>query len=152
MGIGSVGFHGCFEAQYGLLGRLGVGLTAVGVFIIASLLLRSVSLFVVAGFRPVPAVGEAPASLLISAATFVGIGCTLVGAGVIGATLRGIDRQAGTESLLLLSAPAIPIALSVLRLLSAFPVPLDQLVVSTNVAFLPFGITWVALGRLLRSA
>jgi hypothetical protein len=60
-------------------------------------------------------------------------------------SLFGFGVMLGT--LFLLSAPAVPLFLVVVRVLSVLPLPVGRLVVSTNAALLPLCIGWLALGR-----
>lgn len=147
--VGLVGYHSVFRNEHGRVGRIGIGLTGVGMVLVALLELRSVTTFVGAGFRAVPATGEDPAGLVVTLGFVLGLGCTVVGAGVIGVALRRAGNATTTGALLLLSAPTVPLLLVVLRFIMVVPLPVGRLVVSTNAALLPLGIGWVALGRLV---
>jgi len=147
--VGLVGYHSAFRDEHGRVGRIGVGLTGIGMVLVALLELRSVATFVGAGFRAVPATGEDPAGLVVTLGFVLGLGCTVVGAGVIGVAWRRAGTATTTGALLLLSAPTVPLFLVVLRVLTVVPLPVGRLVVSTNAALLPLGISWLALGRLV---
>jgi hypothetical protein len=147
--VGLIGYHRAFRNEHGRMGRLGVGLAGIGMVLVALLELRSVSTFVDAGFRSVPATGEDPAGLVVTLGLVLGLGCTVVGAGVIGVAVRRGGTAATMGAFLLLSAPAVPLFLVVLRFLSVLPLPVGRLVVSTNAALLPLGLGWLALGRLV---
>ena len=149
MAAGLLGFRSAFVGRDRRLGRLGVGLTGFGMTLVAGLLLRSVIRFVRAGFRAVPATGEDPAGLLVTLATVVGLGATLLGVGLIGVALLRRDGAHPVAVALLLSAPAVPIALVAFRLASLLPAPIGRVVVTTNAALLPLGVAWVALGALV---
>lgn len=151
MTAGLVGVRAVFGGRYGRLGRVSVGMTAVGMTVVAGLSARSVVAFVDAGFRAVPATGEDPAGLVLTFAALLGLGCTFAGAGGIGLALRRIEDGPVVTSGLLLLAPAVPLAAIALRLLSALPLPLGRLVVGTNVVLVPLGLGWVALGLVVRS-
>jgi hypothetical protein len=151
--VGLAGVRAAFGDRYGRLGRISVGTAAVGMSIVAGLLLRSAAAFVAAGFRPVPATGEDPAGLVLTFAAFLGCGLTVAGAGGIGFALRRLDdRPAATATAgLLLLAPAVPLVAIALRALSLLPVRVGRLLVGTNLALAPLGIAWVALGALVWS-
>ena len=143
---GLVGAHAVFRDRYGRLGRASAGLLGVGMVVVAGLLLRSVFVFVRAGFRPVPATGEDPAGLVLSLAFLLGYGLVLVGAGGLGAALWRTDGRPTLTAGLLVLAAVVPFAAVGLRLGSLLPLPLGRLLVGTNAAFVPFGVAWAALG------
>lgn len=120
--------------------------TAVGMAVVAGLLLRSVLAFVRAGFRVVPATGEDPSGLVLTWTFLLGFGVVLAGSGGLGLSLRRVDgRLTLTAGLPLLTA-ALPLVVVGLRFGSALPLPLGRLLVGTNAAFVPLGAAGVALG------
>jgi hypothetical protein len=151
MAAGLVGVRAVFESSRGRLGRLGTGLTALGMGLAGVVSLRSAVAFVTAGFRAVPATGEDPAGIVLTYATVLGLACTLVGVGVLGTALLGRDDAPRPVGWLLVAAPAVPFALVVLDAVGALPLPVARLVVTTNAALLPFGVAWLALGSTVRS-
>lgn len=148
MFVGLVGYHSAFRDEHGRVGRIGIGLTGIGMVLVALLELRSVATFVGAGFRGVPATGEDPSGLVVTLGFVVGLGCTVAGTGVIGLALRRAGN-ATMGAILLFLVPTVPLFVVVLRFLMVLPLPVGRLVVSTNVALLPLGVGWLALGRLV---
>ncbi|SEO68994.1 hypothetical protein SAMN04487948_104191 [Halogranum amylolyticum] len=146
---GLVGFRSTFRAQYGRLGRVGVWTTGVGMALVAVVLARAVVAFVDAGFRAVPATGEDPAGLVVTITAFLGLGVTLTGAGVLGVALRRLEGPTFSASLLLVGAAVVPALVVGLRFLSLLPLALGMLVVRTPLVLVPFGVGWLALGRLV---
>lgn len=144
--VGLGGVYATFNDQFGRLGRVSVGTTAVGMLLVAALLFRRVILLVNSGFLAVPATGEDPASLLLSTATVLGLGLTVIGTGGIGFALHWIENTPTITSWLLLLAPAVPLFLSVVNVLFDLPLSLGRLFVTTNVVLVPFSLGWLALG------
>ena len=149
MAAGLVGVRAAFGERYGRLGRASLGATAVGMATLAALSLRSVAVFVGAGFRAVPATGEDPAGLVLTWTTLLGLGLTLAGAGGLGLSLRRIDAVPSVVTGLLLAAPGVPLAAVALRFVAGVPVWVGRLLVTTDVVLVPFGLGWTALGATL---
>lgn len=149
--IGLGGAYAAFDDQFGPLGRVSVGTTAVGMALVSALLFRRVVLFVDAGFRAVPATGEEPAGLLLSTATVLGLGLTVVGAGGVGLALRRVETRPAVTPWLLLLAPTVPLVVIAVDLLFALPVELGRLLVGSNAVLLPFSLGWLALGAAVLS-
>jgi hypothetical protein len=150
MAAGLVGAHTAFRADYGRSGRVAVGTTAAGMALVAALLGRSVAAFVGAGLRAVPATGEDPAGLVLSVAAFLGLALTVAGAGLLGVALRRATGEWTPASVLLVAALAVPVLGTALRLAGALPRPVGRLLVRTNLALVPLGAAWVALGVAVR--
>lgn len=144
--VGLGGVYVAFRERFGRLGRAAVGVTAAGMLIIAGLLCRRVALFIEAGFRAIPATGEDPAGLVLSMATLLGLGYTVLGTGGLGLALRRIDDCPAVTVWLLLLAPVVSLGVIVSDLGFGLPVALGRLLVSTNVILIPFGLGWLALG------
>jgi hypothetical protein len=143
MAAGLCGLHRLFRDRYGLRGTVAGAITGAGMALVALLLLRSVSAFVTAGFRPVPATGEDPAGLVLTWLALLGFGLTLVGAVGVGLALWSLEpRPTLTAALLVLAGV-------VLRVTSLLPVPLGRLLVETNAPLVPLGLAWLSLGRLV---
>ena len=149
MAAGLVGVRAAFGERYGRLGRASVGATAVGMVTLGALSLRSVVVFVDAGFRAVPATGEDPAGLLLTWAALLGYGLVLAGAGGLGLSLRRVGAASPVAAGLLLAAPGVPLVAVALRFAAGVPVWVGRLLVTTNVALVPFGLGWAALGATL---
>lgn len=149
MAAGLVGVRAAFEERYGRLGRASVGAAAVGMAVLGGLSLRSVVVFVDAGFRAVPATGEDPAGLVLTWATLLGFGLAFAGAGGLGLSLRRVGAVPPVAAGLLLAAPAVPLVAVALRVTAGVPVRVGRLLVTTNVALVPFGLGWAALGATL---
>jgi hypothetical protein len=153
MVAGLVGFRSAFQHRYGRLGRVGVSTTGVGMALVALVYSRSVVAFAGAGFRPVPATGEDPAGLVVTLGIVLGLGLTVVGAGSLGVALRRLDDSTvAATAVLLVVAPVVPVLAIALRLFSLLPLSLGMLLVGSNLALVPFGVGWMALGRLVWSA
>lgn len=142
------GDHAALADRGGRTGRVGLGFAGAGMALIAAVYARRVLTFGRAGFRAVPATGEAPAGLLLTYAVVVGFAATLAGVGLLGVGLRG-SGAGHVTIVLLLAAPAVPAVLVVLLLARLLPTPLGRLLVSTNAVLVPLGVAWLALGRLL---
>ncbi|MFC6940479.1 hypothetical protein ACFQE8_10985 [Salinirubellus sp. GCM10025818] len=146
MAGGLVGFRLAYGDRYGRLGRASVGTTAVGMSLVALLYVRSVLAFVRAGLRPVPATGEDPAGLVLTWAFLLGFGLILAGTGGLGLALRRVDGGLTLTTGLLVLAAVLPAVAVGLRFGAVLPLPVGRLLVGTNVAFVPLGAAWVALG------
>jgi hypothetical protein len=146
MGVGLVGVRARFGDRFARLGRVGVGLVGVGTILVGAVRARSVAIFVDAGFRAVPATGEDPAGLILTWAVLLGYGFALAGAGALGLAFRRLDRRRRLTAGLLVAAPLVPALAVGLRLLGLVPLPVGRLLVGTNVALVPFGVGWAALG------
>ena len=149
MAAGLVGVHAAVGERYGRLGRASLGATAAGMAVLAALSLRSVVVLVGAGFRAVPATGEAPAGLVLTWATLLGFGLAFAGAGGLGYSLRRVGAVPPVVAGLLLAAPVVPLVAVALRFTAGVPVWVGRLLVTTNVALVPFGVGWAALGATL---
>lgn len=147
--VGLAGVHSTFRSRYGRLGRVGVWTTAVGMGLVAAVLGRSVAAFLAAGLRAVPAIGEDPAGLVVTFVTALGLSLTVAGASVLGVALRRLDPRTSATTVLLVAGSVVPVLTVALRHLSLLPLPLGRLLVRTNLVLVPFGIGWMALGRLV---
>lgn len=147
MGAGLAGLHATLRDRYGTLGRVAVATTAVGMVLVAGLLVRSVVALASAGFRPVPATGE---DLLVLLAAYGGYGLALLGAGLVGIALWRLDDRPTTTALLLVLAAVTPVV--VLDPLGVVPAGVGSLLVRANGLLVPFGVAWVALGAFVHSA
>ena len=148
MAGGLVRFHLPFGHRYGRVGRASAGANAVGMAVVAGLLLRSVLAFVRAGFRVVPATGEDPSGLVLTWAFLLrfGFGFVLAGSGGHGLSLRRVDGRLTLTAGVLVLAAALPLVAVGLRFGSGLPLLLGRLLVGTNATFVPLGAAWVALG------
>lgn len=149
--VGVVGFRTAFRSEYGRLGTVGVASTGGGVLVLAALAGRSVLVFVAAGFRAVPATGEDPTALVLTFATFLGLGLSLVGAGALGVETRRLTGRWTLPAGTLLSALVVPVLVLALGTASMLPLSIRVLAVRTNGVFLPLALAWVALGAMVRS-
>lgn len=151
MAVGLVGFRSAFRPHYGPLGRVGVWTTGLGMALVALVYTRSVVAFVDAGLRPLPATGEDPAGLVVTLGIVLGLALTVGGAGILGVALRRLDGRPSVTAVLLVAAPVVPAVAIGLRFLSLLPLPLGMQLVGTNLALVPFGVGWIALGRMVWS-
>ena len=149
MAVGLVGVRAAFGEHDGRLGRASLGATAIGMVILGTLSLRSVVVFVGAGFRAVPATGEDPAGLLLLWATLIGLGLTLAGAGGLGLSLRRVEAVPPVVTALLLAVPAVVLVAVAFRFVGGVPVWVGRLLVTTDAVLVPFGLAWAALGATL---
>jgi hypothetical protein len=146
MGAGLVGLHATVGDRFGTLGRVSLVTIAVGMGIVAGLLVRSTLILAAAGFQPVPATGE---QLPVLLAAYAGYGLVLVGAALLGISLWRLDGHPTLATLLLLFAAATPV---VALLPGILPPALGSLLVRSNGVLVPLGIAWIALGAFVRSA
>jgi hypothetical protein len=141
------GARACYGDRLGRIGRVGLGLSAVGMVLVAGLYLRRVVVFAGSGFRPVPATGEDPTGLVLTWAVLLGFGLTLAGAGLLGVGLWRLDRRGSLAGGLLVAAPLFVVLVVGLGVGSLLPLPIGRAVVRTNLGVVPFAIGWMALGR-----
>lgn len=152
MAAGLAGARSCFGEHLDQVGGVGIGLSAVGMFMVAALQLRRVIVFAGAGFRPVPATGENPAGLVLTWAFLLGFGLTLAGAGLLGVSLRRLGRRCSLTGGLLVVAPLFVVLVAGLGIGSLLPLPVRRVIVRTNLVFVPFAISWVVFGRSVYTA
>lgn len=152
MAAGLTGARSRFGDCLGRVGRIGVGLAAVGMSIVAVLYLRRAVVFAGAGFRAVPATGEDPSGLVLTWAVLLGFGLTLAGSGLLGVCLRRLDRRSSLAGGLLVVAPLFVVLVVGLGVGSLLPLPVGRAVVRTNLVLIPFAIGWMELGRLVYTA
>jgi hypothetical protein len=149
MAAGLAGFHSMFGSRYGRLGHVGVWTTGVGMALVALVQTRAVLAFVDAGFRAVPATGEDPAGLVVTLTLVLGLTLAVSGAGVLGVTLSRLEVRPSSTAILLVAAAVVPALAVSLRHLSLLPTPLGMLLLRANLVHVPFGVGWMALGRLV---
>jgi hypothetical protein len=130
--------------QYGRTGRIGLGLIASGMVLVAGLHIRAVSILVSAGFRAVPATGE---QTLVLFAAYGGYGLVIGGSALLGTALwRTSDCPIITAALLVFAA-VLPVG--ILLPFDVLPSMLRMLLLQSNNLLVPFGVAWTALGVLL---
>jgi len=141
---GAVGVPATLGDQYGRIGRIGLGVVASGMVLVAGLHVRAVTALVSAGFRVVPATGE---NTLVLVATYGGYSLVVVGAGLLGIALwREPDRPTST-AVLLVFAGVLPVGM--LLPYDVLPAVLRMLLLQSNTLLVPFGVAWAALGVLV---
>ncbi|WP_324759298.1 hypothetical protein [Haloarcula montana] len=134
----------------GRTGRVALGATGLGLCCLGVLAAESVAAYVAAGFVPVPATGGDPAGLVRTWLAITGYALALSGTGLIGVVLhRRPDPSAVTVALCLLT-PVVPVLVVLAG--TTLPLPVWMVVVRTSALVLPFGVAWVALGRVVRVA
>lgn len=146
---GLVGVRARFGDRFGRSGRAGLWLSGVGMSLVGVVLLRSVAVYVGAGFRAVPSTGADPAGLLLTWGLLLGFGLAVGGTGLLGVGLHRLDRETPLTTGLLLAAPLFPTLLVGARLLGVLPLSVGVVLVRTNVALVPFAVGWLALARLV---
>ena len=132
---GAVGVPATLGDQYGRIGRIGLGVVASGMVLVAGLHVRAVTALVSAGFRVVPATGE---NTLVLVATYGGYSLVVVGAGLLGIALwREPDRPTST-AVLLVFAGVLPVGM--LLPYDVLPAVLRMLLLQSNTLLVPFGV------------
>lgn len=135
--------------RVGRAGCVGVATLAVGMVVVAELLLRRVLAFVGAGFRAVLASGEDPAGLVLTWAVLGGFALVFAGVGSLGLSLRRLGPSPSLTANVLVATPVLVGPVVALRFGSFLPLPARAELVRTTLATLSLAVAWVALGRLV---
>ncbi|OYR55579.1 hypothetical protein [Halorubrum sp. Eb13] len=141
---GVIGVPATLGDQYGRIGRIGLGVVASGMVLVAGLHVRAVTASVSAGFRVVPAAGE---NTLFLIAAYGGYSLVVVGAGLLGIGLWKDPDRPTITAVLLVFAAVLPMGM--LLPYDVLPAALRMLLLQSNNLLVPFGVAWAALGGLV---
>lgn len=138
---GVIGVSTTLGDQYGRAGRIGLGVVAFGMVLIAGLHFRAVIVLVSAGFRAVPATEE---NTLVLSAAYAGYNLVVVGAGLLGIALWRLSDRPTITAVLLVFAAVLPVGLHLSY--DVLPAMLRMLLLQSSNLFVPFAVAWAALG------
>ncbi|EMA69983.1 hypothetical protein C468_00570 [Halorubrum kocurii JCM 14978] len=141
---GVIGVATTFGNQYGRSGRIGLGVVASGMVLIAGLHVRAVIVLVSAGFRAVPTTGE---NTLVLVAAYAGSTLVVVGAGSLGIALWRVSPRPTIAAVVLVVAAVLPLV----ALLSSGVLPATprRLWLQSGTLLVPFAAAWAVLGAVV---
>lgn len=127
--------------QYGRVGRIGLGVVASGMVLVAGLHVRGATVLVSASFRAAPATGE---HTLVLIAAYAGYSLVIVGAGLLGIALWRVSDRPTITAVLLVFAAVLPV--EALLPYDVLPAMLRMPLLQSSNLRVPFGVAWAALG------